>query len=259
VEALELTGAETVVEIGAGLGALTMFLAQKAQRVVALERDPALAEFLSHELFADSPTVAIHCQDALAFDFLELSREAGQPLAVAGNLPYQITTPLLFKLIEEKAALSRAVLMVQQEVGDRLLASPGSKDYGVPTVLAQYHFSLARLFSLGPANFYPPPRVASVVLRLTPDGLIPAARDEATLSQVVKFAFAKRRKTLNNTLVSQAAHFGLTPVEVRAALQKLNINPSRRGETLSIAQFVALSNELWVRRGVPGLAGETGT
>ena len=154
VDALELGGDETVVEIGAGLGALTVYLAQEARRVVALERDPALARFLREEIFPEAPEVEVLCQDVLQFDFLGLSREMGQPLAVVGNLPYQITSPLLFKLMEERAALSRAVLMMQQEVGARLTARPGTKDYGVLSVLLQYHFSSQRLFSMGPANFY---------------------------------------------------------------------------------------------------------
>jgi len=244
VTALDLRGEETVVEIGPGLGALTVFLAQEARQVVALERDPALAQFLEEELLPQNPQVRILCQNALTFDFLECSRESGRPLAVAGNLPYQITSPLLFKLMEAKAAVSRAVLMMQQEVGDRLLSSPGAKDYGVLSVLIQYHFSLERLFSLGPANFYPPPQVDSVVLRLTPREPVSSARDEALLSRVVKAAFAHRRKTLNNTLINPAATFGLAPENLRAILTALDIDPGRRGETLSVAQFVAVSNAI---------------
>ena len=244
VAALDLKGEETVVEIGPGLGALTVFLAGEARQVVALERDPALAQFLEEELSPQNPQVRILCQDALTFDFLKCGRDAGQPLIVAGNLPYQITSPLLFKLMEAKAAVSRAVLMMQQEVGDRLLASPGTKDYGVLSVLLQYHFSLERLFSLGPGNFYPPPQVDSVVLRLTPREAVPSAREEALLSRVVKAAFALRRKTLNNTLVSRAPAFGLTPETMRAIFLTLDIDPGRRGETLSVAQFVALSNAI---------------
>src|SRR5512143_3302779 len=109
----------------------------------------------------------------------------GQPLAVAGNLPYQITSPLLFKLMAEKAAISRAVLMMQQEVGARLAAGPGTKDYGVLSVLLQYHFAIRRLFSLGPANFFPPPQVDSVVLSLTPTTPSPPASDPELLARVV--------------------------------------------------------------------------
>ena len=244
VAALGLSGEETVVEIGPGLGALTVFLAQEAKGVVALERDPALAQFLGEELFPQNPHLEILCQDVLNYDFLASSRNAEKPLAVVGNLPYQITSPLLFKLIEEKAALSRAVLMMQQEVGDRLAASPGTKDYGILSVLIQYHFSLERLFSLAPGNFYPPPQVDSVVLRLTPQEAAPPAQDEALFSRVVKAAFAHRRKTLNNTLVSRAPEFGVTPETIRHILISLQIDSGRRGETLSVAQFVALSNAM---------------
>ena len=244
VDALELSSDETVVEIGAGLGALTVNLAQEARRVVALERDPALARFLREDIFPEAPEVEVLCQDVLQFDFLELSREVGQPLAVVGNLPYQITSPLLFKLMEERAALSRAVLMMQQEVGARLLAKPGTKEYGVLSVLLQYHFSSQRLFSLGPANFYPPPQVDSVVLRLTPAIISPPSRDPALLARVVKAAFGQRRKTLNNTLTARAATFGLSSDEMHRALTELSIDPVRRGETLSLAEFVALSNNI---------------
>jgi 16S rRNA (adenine1518-N6/adenine1519-N6)-dimethyltransferase len=244
VAALDLKGEETVVEIGPGLGALTGFLAQEARRVVALERDPALARFLGEEIFPEHPQVQILCQDALTFDFRECSRNAEGPLAVAGNLPYQITSPLLFKLMDEKPAINQAVLMMQQEVGDRLLSPPGTKDYGILSVLIQYHFSLERLFSLGPANFYPPPQVDSVVLRFTPRESAPPARDEVLFSRVVKAAFAHRRKTLNNNLVNRAASFGLAPEKMRAIFVALDIDPVRRGETLAVDQFVALSNAI---------------
>ncbi len=244
VDALEIGQDETVVEIGAGLGALTVHLARAARRVVALEWDPALARFLREEIFPEAPHVTVLCQDVLQFDFLELSRETGGPLAVVGNLPYQITSPLLFKLLEQRAALSRAVLMMQQEVGTRLWARPSTKDYGVLSVLLRHDFAIQRLFALGPANFYPPPQVDSVVLRLTPAGAEPAARDRGLLARVVKAAFGQRRKTLNNTLTARAADFGLEPGQLRAIFADLNIDPKRRGETLSLAEFVALSNKI---------------
>ena len=253
VDALGLQGGETVVEIGAGLGALTGFLAAAAGRVVALERDPALAQFLQEELFPASPRVTVVCQDALEFDFGALSRDAGQPLVLVGNLPYQITSPLLFKLIDARESVARAVFMIQQEVADRLLARPGTRDYGIISVLVQYHFRLTRLFSLTPGNFYPAPQVTSAVLALNPASPAPAARDAALLSRVVKAAFGQRRKTLNNTLVARAATFGLTPEEVRAILAELHLDPVRRGETLSVAEFVTVSNKIAALRGGPGV------
>ena len=248
VDALELSPHDLVVEVGPGLGALTGFLAEQALRVVALEVDPALTAYLRQELFPQEARVEIVCQDVLRFDFRQLAMDAGTPLVVVGNLPYQITSPLLFKLAEDKQAVSRAVLMMQQEVGTRLTASPSSKDYGILSVLLQYHFSMNRLFSLGPANFFPPPQVTSVVMRLSPRPPDPKARNEAFFAQVVKLAFATRRKTLKNTLAVRASSLGLAAPEVLAALQALDIDPGRRGETLSVAQFVTLSNELLVRR-----------
>jgi 16S rRNA (adenine1518-N6/adenine1519-N6)-dimethyltransferase len=248
VAALELTPQDLVVEVGPGLGALTAFLAQEARRVVALEVDPALAAYLQEELFAGESRVEIVCQDVLRFNFLQLARDAGAPLVVVGNLPYQITSPLLFKMAGEKAAISRAVLMMQKEVGARLTANPGTKDYGILSVLLQYHFAMTRLFSLGPANFYPPPQVISVVMGLRPCGPEPKAQDEAFLAQVVKSAFATRRKTLRNTLAMRGQATGLPAAEVLAALELLDIDPGRRGETLSVPEFVHLSNELWARR-----------
>lgn len=246
--ALELAPQEVVVEVGPGLGALTVFLAEQAARVVALELDPALASYLHKELFPGESRVEVICQDVLRFNFRQQSREAGSPLVVAGNLPYQITSPLLFKLVKDKPAVSRAVLMIQQEVGARLTAAPGSKSYGILSVLLQYHFNISRLFSLGPANFFPPPQVTSVVVHLIPRRFDPAARDEVFFNRVVKAAFATRRKTLKNTLAARAPALGLAAPEVLTAFQALNIDPGQRGETLSVAQFVALSNELLARR-----------
>ena len=244
VAALELQGEETVVEIGAGLGALTVFLAQTARQVIALERDPELAKFLKEDLFSENPGVEVVCRDVLEFDFHRAFKEAGRPLAVVGNLPYQITSPLLFRLIEHLQDISRAVLMMQQEVGARLTAKPGIKDYGILSVLGQYHFRITRLFSLSPGNFFPPPQVDSVVVQLLPEAPNPAADDEALLQKLVKAAFGHRRKTLRNTLVAQAGAFGLSLEAMAALLAELGIDPQRRGETLSVAEFVAISNKV---------------
>jgi 16S rRNA (adenine1518-N6/adenine1519-N6)-dimethyltransferase len=244
VAALSLTGVETVVEIGSGLGALTGFLALAARRVIALERDPELARFLREELLVETPGGEVICQDVLEFDFPGAAREAGRPLTVVGNLPYQITSPLLFTLIRDIAAIAQAVLMMQQEVGARLAAGPGTKDYGILSVLVQYHFRITRLFSLSPGNFYPPPQVDSMVLQLVPATSAPAAQDEALLHRLVKIAFGHRRKTLSNTLVSGAESLGLRPEAMRAMVEELGIDLKRRGETLSVAEFVEISNRV---------------
>lgn len=244
VAALELSGSETVVEIGAGLGALTVFLAPVAARVIALELDARLAQGLAAEVLGDANNVQVISQDVLDFDFYKLSQAVNQRLAVIGNLPYQITSPLLFKLLAEKSALRVMVFMVQREVGERLLARPGSKDYGVLSVLLQYHTRIERLFTLAPTNFFPPPQVESLVVRLRPDGCTPPANDETLFAQVVRTAFGRRRKTLKNTLAARASAFHSTPAQVLAILAQLGIDPGRRAETLEVADFVQLSNAI---------------
>jgi 16S rRNA (adenine1518-N6/adenine1519-N6)-dimethyltransferase len=254
VAALDLKGQDTVLEIGAGLGALTVFLAQTNRRVIALERDPDLARFLRQDLFSEVPGVEVLCQDVLEFDFRQASLRAGRTLTVVGNLPYQITSPLLFRLIEHIPVISRAVLMMQQEVGARLTAMPGTKDYGILSVLGQYYFRVTRLFSLSPGNFFPPPQVDSVVVRLLTEALNPQAHDETLLHQLVKAAFGHRRKTLNNTLVAHAETFGLSLEAMRCLLAELGIDLKRRGETLSVAEFVEISNKVTELQILPGKA-----
>ncbi|MGQ9921469.1 MAG: 16S rRNA (adenine(1518)-N(6)/adenine(1519)-N(6))-dimethyltransferase RsmA [Desulfobacca sp.] len=256
VAALALAPEDTVVEIGAGLGGLTVFLVAAARQVVALEVDLRLAELVRTEIVAALPNVQVLQEDVLGFDFTALSRQVGRPLAIIGNLPYQITSPLLFKLLQEKAAIGVMVLMMQLEVGQRLLAKPGGKEYGILSVLLQYHFQLERLFTLGPQNFYPPPKVESVVLRCRPRPPEVPLLSEESLLQVVKGAFATRRKTLKNTLGAQASRWQLTPTDFVALLQDLDIDPQRRPETLTVVEFVRLSNALASRGTIAVRAGD---
>lgn len=242
--ALDLEPQDTVVEIGAGLGGLTVFLAAAARQVVALEVDSRLVDLLQRQILPELANVQVIKQDALGFDFRGLCQQVGQPLAIIGNLPYQITSPLLFKLLREKTAVRVMVLTMQLEVGQRLLAPPGGKDYGILSVLMHYHFSLERLFNLGPGNFYPAPRVDSVVLRCRPRSPEVAAASEEGLLQVVKAAFATRRKTLKNVLAAQAARWQQSPAGLLAILAGLGIDPQRRPETLTVAEYVHLSNAL---------------
>lgn len=247
VAALDLTPEDVVLEVGPGLGALTCLLAEQAGRLVALELDRRLAEFLEQE-FKNQPRVLILCQDVLTYDLMALAREAGRPLKVVGNLPYQITSPLLFKLAAEKAAVERAVLMMQQEVARRLAATPGGKEYGILSVLLQYDFAVESLFSLGPGNFYPPPQVTSTVVRLRPRTFQPAATHPELLRRLVRLAFGHRRKTLANSLAAGAADLGLSPAQVPELLKAVGIEPQRRAETVSVAEFVVLANHLAARK-----------
>ncbi len=247
VAALALQAGDVVVEVGPGLGALTGLLAEGTGRLVALEVDRQLAAFLAEE-FCQHPGVTVLCQDVLTFDLPALARESGCLLKVVGNLPYQITSPLLFKLAAEKEAVQLAVLMMQQEVAQRLIARPGGKDYGILSAILQYHFAPSRLFTLGPGNFYPPPQVDSTVVSLRPRPPEPGALDEVLFARVVKAAFGQRRKTLKNSLAAAAAALDLAPGAVSALLQEAGLDPGRRPETLSVADFVNLSNLLAARR-----------
>src|ERR1039458_6025080 len=211
----DLTG-RTVVEIGPGRGAITAALAARAAHVLAVELDPLLAAGLRVEFLLDPAVrVTVIEQDALRFDFAAASAAAGERLLVVGNLPYGITSPILLKLAACHAALDRAVLMVQREVADRVIAQPGSRDYGLLSVTIQMHGLAQRLFTLPPSAFSPPPEVHSTVFRWRfAPRFVELGVEEAAFLRFVRQCFAQKRKTLANNL--RAA--GVPPVAVAAAL-----------------------------------------
>ncbi len=228
VDSLDLRRDDRVVEIGPGLGALTAPLLERLDRldVVELDRD------LAARLRADWPAghLTVHEADALKFDFAPL----GEALRVVGNLPYNISTPLLFHLAGCAARLRDVTVMLQKEVVERMVAAPATPEYGRLSVMLQYRFVLEKLFDVPPGAFRPVPQVRSAVVRLTPR---PApelgARDEALFGRLVAAAFGQRRKMLRNTL----AEF-LAENEIAA----LAVDPAGRGETLSVADYVRLAN-----------------
>jgi 16S rRNA (adenine1518-N6/adenine1519-N6)-dimethyltransferase len=230
----DLTG-RTVVEIGPGQGAITAALAAHAVRVLAVELDHILALGLRAQFPPDRVTVVE--QDALQFDFAAASAAAGERLLVVGNLPYGITSPILLKLAASHAALDRAVLMVQREVADRVVAQPGSRDYGLLSVTVQIYGPAQRLFTLPPAAFSPPPEVHSTVFRwrFAPrfDEL---GVEEASFLHFVRLSFAQKRKTLANNLRAAA----ISPAAVAAALAQAAVDPMARAEALPIEAFAAL-------------------
>ena len=235
----ELQKTDVVVEVGPGLGALTQFIVHQARQLHLVELDRDLAEYLTAAIPTGSCEVEVHCRDVLAFDFDGLSRMAEQRLVVLGNLPYNITSPLLFQLLEQHRGLQRAVFMLQREVGERLTAPPGGKSYGVLSILMGVYASVVPLFLVGPRQFYPPPQVDSIVVRL--DFLDqPLLDDDAFqfLRQVVNHAFQHRRKTLLNSLRSMAP---LCSIPVAEALAITAIDPMRRPETLALEDFIRLS------------------
>ena len=219
---------EHLVEIGPGQGALTRYLlpACKVLDVVELDRD--LVDLLKTK-FVDAPHLRIYSGDALKFDFAALS--AGEKLRVIGNLPYNISTPLLFHLFDQGGSILDMHFMLQKEVVDRLCAGPGDSDYGRLSIMAQFFCSMEPLLDVGPESFYPVPKVMSSVVRLVPHETKPVAVDAGALGRVVTAAFSQRRKTLRNSL---AAFFNAD--EIRS----VDIDPQVRAETLGLEQFARL-------------------
>lgn len=242
VELVNICPDDRVLEVGPGRGALTRLLAERASRVVAVELDRQLVPILAAE-FAGRDNVAIVPADILRTDLPELlARYGAGTWKVAANLPYNISSQVLFLFLENRALFSRLVLMLQKEVGERLAAPPGCKDYGALSVLCQLHFDIRREFIVRPGAFYPVPKVDSAVLSFLP---LPVPRvevgDEALFRRVVKAAFGQRRKTLWNCL--RSAELAADQTLLRA-LDVCRIDPGRRGETLSLQEFAALTRAL---------------
>ncbi len=243
----DLTG-ETVVEIGPGRGAITRALSARAERVIAIELDAELAEHLRCQFPPERVNVVQ--ADVLGFDFPRAAGQAGKRLAVAGNLPYYITSPILMKLAENHASLERAVLMVQREVADRIVAAPGSRDYGVLSIALQMYGPVEPLFTLPPDAFSPPPDVHSTVFRwrfaprFTELGV-----DENGFLQFVRKAFAQKRKTLANNL--RAA--GFAPGMIAPALAQASVHAHARAEALSLEELGRLWIVLQEKRADPNI------
>jgi len=241
VASARISSEDVVVEIGAGLGALTGRLADVARQVIAIERDAGLAGVLRQEL-GPRLSVTVVLGDALEFDLVAASTEAGRPLVVVGNLPYVVTSPLLFALLEAgsgRRVVDRAVLMVQKEFAQRMLAPPGSRVYGRLSVMAQQAAEAEILFHVGAGAFLPPPAVTSSVLRLQPRERPLAEVDSRERFQaVVRAAFGTRRKMLRRALEPA---FGS---RAAVALAAAGIAGSRRAEELSVADFARLANAL---------------
>lgn len=224
---------DTIVEIGPGQGALTRPLLSACGRLIALEIDRDLASELERE-FSASSNFELHLSDALKFDLASLCH---QPLRVVGNLPYNISTPLLFHLINSRQLISDMTFMLQQEVVERMVAGPGSKEYGRLSVMVQYHCEVERLMTVPPGAFRPQPKVMSAIVRLQPraeTGKLSAQR-ETQLAYIVKAAFSARRKTIRNNLRD------IMSVD---QISQAGIDPGIRAEQLGVSEFIALLDQL---------------
>ena len=250
LEAGALTDADTVIEIGAGLGCLTDILVRRAKRVIAVEVDELLYKALAAQFEMDSRVQLLNADILkLALDPLLChdTKPASTTFKVIANLPYSITTPILWKLLDHYKQIHSCVLMMQKEVAERIVAEPGGKDYGALTIGVAYRTDATLIATLSPENFYPAPKVDSALLKLTmrPHPKV-RVENEEFFFKVVRTAFRTRRKMLKNTLVRSK----LTSVKVlAAAFEELDIAPERRAETLDITEFAALANFLFFRIG----------
>ena len=238
IDAGDVSKSDVVIEIGAGLGFLTAELANYAGKVIAVEVDSTLYAELDSQFANDSSVDIIH-GDFLELDISSLIPQNTLPKVIA-NLPYAITTPILWKLLEHSDLLGSCVLMMQREVAERIVATPGGKDYGALTIGISYHADTAMLATLSPDNFYPEPKVDSALLQLsmleTPRV---AVEDVSFFFRLVRESFRGRRKMLKNSLKRFA-----TSDKLNEILSNLDIAPQRRPETLDITEFAALANVL---------------
>lgn len=233
---------DVVLEIGPGLGAITIPAAKVARRVVAVDKDGRMIGLLNTELLAAGiGNVEIREADILRVDLTSIGREASRQLVVLGNLPYNISSQVIIQLIQARHRIDRAVVMLQKEMAQRLCAGPGSKDYGRLSVMLGYCAHTRALMQVRAHQFFPAPNVDSTVVGIQfADPPPVAADDEKLLFRVVKAAFGKRRKTLRNALAQ--SDLQLDPATSRQLLIQAQIDPMRRAESLSVSEFVRLSN-----------------
>jgi 16S rRNA (adenine1518-N6/adenine1519-N6)-dimethyltransferase len=240
-----ISSEDIILEIGAGVGALTVPLARKAKKIFAVERDRRIIGILNTQILVGGFTnVSIIEKDILAMDIDALSIDAGGNIVVMGNLPYNISSQILVQLIHSRNSVSRAVLMFQKELSQRITAEVGSKDYGRLSVMLRYCSDIKKLMDVKASLFYPKPKVDSEILELKFKKQIEdQATDESFFFKVIKAGFGKRRKTLKNALT--ASELNIDAVTAAHVIEESGIDPIRRAETLTVEEFVKLSNNLF--------------
>ena len=239
-----LSSEDVVLEIGAGLGALTTVLARVVKKVFAVEKDRQLIELLKTELLANRiSNCEIIVKNILQMDLHAVANTIGKKITVIGNLPYGISSQILIKLIQSRSAIERTVLMFQKELAQRITAQPGGRDYGRITAMIRYCADIRILANIKASVFYPPPKVDSTVIEARfKSTAMYGPHDEAMLFAVIKAAFGNRRKTLKNALA--ASGLGIDSQSALEALKSSGIDPSRRAETLKPVEFVSLEISL---------------
>jgi 16S rRNA (adenine1518-N6/adenine1519-N6)-dimethyltransferase len=240
----ELQPEDTVVEIGAGLGAMTALIAAKVKQVMAVEVDPQLVDVLRDELSSVENVKIIHA-DVLAFDLSQQTKDLSvNKLKVIGNIPYNISSPILFYLLSFRRIISSAIIMLQKEVAERISAGPGTKSYGIPSILIAVYAKTVYAFTVPASCFYPVPKVTSAVIkidfRMEPLALI---ENEALFKELVRLAFSNRRKTLMNNL-KHCSWLVCSEELFNRLFEAEGLDLRIRGETLTPEQFISLSNHL---------------
>ncbi len=248
VDFAEMSSETAAIEIGPGIGALTEQLAKRAKKVIAFEIDQRLLPILGETLEPYDNVKIIHSDvlKANVRQVVEEEFEQDQDIMVVANLPYYVTTPILFKLLEEQLPIRGIVVMLQKEVADRIAAAPGTKDYGSLSIALQYYTEAETVMIVPRTVFVPQPNVDSAVIRLTKrEKPAVTVQDEAFFFEVVRASFAQRRKTLMNNLVNNLQGIPKDKELLEQALQETGIDPKRRGETLTIEEFGRLSDALY--------------
>lgn len=248
VDFAELSEQTGVIEIGPGIGALTEQLARRAKKVIAFEIDQRLLPILADTL-SPYPNVSIIHQDVLKADVQQVIAEqftGVDDIMVVANLPYYVTTPIIMKLLTDRLPIRGMVVMLQKEVAERMAAKPGTKDYGSLTIAVQYYTHAETVMHVPRTVFMPKPNVDSAVIRLLKrEQPAVAVSDEDFFFTVVRASFGQRRKTILNNLMSHLPNGKEKKEQIEKALKNVHIDPQRRGETLTIAEFAVLSEQLY--------------
>jgi 16S rRNA (adenine1518-N6/adenine1519-N6)-dimethyltransferase len=244
IEKAGLDKSDDILEIGPGMGALTIPVSKEVKSIIAVEKDTRMVNHLRQKLDENNiSNVTIINNDILKVDFGILAGEMKNRIKVIGNLPYNISSPFLERLITNKRFFSRAILMLQYEFAQRLSSDPGTKDYGAITVMTKYESTITRLIKVENDAFSPRPKVGSMVISIDMERPHPVrAKDDRVFELVVRGAFAQRRKTIKNSLKVISDQFEND--RITAALDTCGINPSRRAETLSLDEFISLADTL---------------
>jgi 16S rRNA (adenine1518-N6/adenine1519-N6)-dimethyltransferase len=241
VRTAHLEKEDIVLEVGPGLGEMTLALARQVKKVIAVEIDPKLVEILRKKT-VDSPNVEVIKGDILKINFDQLHNQEGQQIKVVANLPYQISTPLLFRFIESRDVFSALTLMLQKEVAERMIALPGGKDYGPLSVFTQAVSNLSICFFIKPSAFFPPPKVESAVIHMVwKERPVVSLEEEEWFKKVVRGCLGYRRKRLMNAL--KYSDIALPP-DIERRMERIGIDPQKRPGTLTLQEFARLAEVL---------------